>query len=68
MAITDFPDQFFGDSAPDLLKYTIVCIELIGYGRSRPPARPYGPEQLNKDVACCIMVMQVNVEVPNSYN
>lgn len=52
--------QLQGPNALNLKKYTIIAIELPGWGRSTPPSRPYGPDVYNNDVKCACYLMEVN--------
>jgi pimeloyl-ACP methyl ester carboxylesterase len=57
---SDFHYQLEGDNAFDFEKFTIVAVELPGWGRSRPPSRPYGTDVFNNDAECCVKLMQVS--------
>jgi len=57
--ITDFKYQLEGENALDLEKFTIVAVEAPGWGRSRPPLRPYGSDLYNNDAECFVKLMQV---------
>ncbi|CAG2111270.1 unnamed protein product [Medioppia subpectinata] len=54
---SDFSRQLEGEDAFDLKRYTFVAVELPGWGRSRPPARPYGLDVYHNDAECCFKVM-----------
>ena len=56
---TDFKEQLEGSNAFSLRRYTFVAIELPGWGRSRPPKRPYGIEVYHNDADCAIKLMDV---------
>ncbi len=56
---SDFGHQIQGQNALDLKKYTLICIEPLGWGRSRPPVRKYDAEIYNKDAYCCYELMEV---------
>jgi len=51
--------QLEGPNAFDLKKYTFIAVELAGWGRSRPPARRYGPDIFVRDADICIQLMDV---------
>ena len=46
----------------DFTKFTVVCVELPGWGLSTPPSRKYGPDVFQVDVKCCTSLMQVSIE------
>jgi len=56
---SDFKPQLEGPNAFDLKKYTFIAIELPGWGRSRPPARPYGMDVYQNDTECALKLMEV---------
>ncbi|CAG2172512.1 unnamed protein product, partial [Oppiella nova] len=43
---SDFQHQLEGDNALDFDMFTIIAVELPGWGRSRPPVRKYGTGEL----------------------
>ena len=45
----------------DFKRFTIVCVELPGWGRSSPPSRNYGPNVLLFDADCCNKLMEVSL-------
>lgn len=55
---SDFKPQIEGPHAFDPKKYTLIAIELPGFGRSRPPKRPYGIEVYNNDCECATKLME----------
>lgn len=57
-AYTDFSIQIEGEHAFNLSKYTFVVMTLPGWGKSRPPVRPYGMEVYENDVRCCAQLME----------
>jgi len=57
---SDFKPQLEGPNAFDQKKYTIITIELPGWGRSRPPVRPYGPDVYSHDADVALQLMDVN--------
>ncbi|XP_017461247.1 PREDICTED: valacyclovir hydrolase-like [Rhagoletis zephyria] len=57
-AVTDFRQQLEGADAFNLKRYTFVVIELAGWGRSRPPKRPYGLSVYDNDVTCAAKLME----------
>lgn len=59
-AVTDFRQQLEGADAFNLKRYTFVVIELAGWGRSRPPKRPYGLSVYDNDVTCAAKLMEVS--------
>ena len=56
---SDFYEQLEGEDAFDQEKFTIIAVEAPGWGRSKPPARPYGADVYNNDVDCFYKLMQV---------
>jgi valacyclovir hydrolase len=56
---SDFKPQLEGPNAFDLKKYTFIAIELPGWGRSRPPKRPYGINVYHNDADVAIKLMDV---------
>ncbi|CAG2108451.1 unnamed protein product [Medioppia subpectinata] len=54
---SDFLPQLEGDHAFDQEKYTLVCIELPGWGRSRPPERKYDKNVYNNDADVAFKLM-----------
>jgi hypothetical protein len=56
---SDFIQQIEGPNAFNLKKYTLIGIELAGWGRSRPPARRYGKDVFERDADICIKLMDV---------
>ena len=58
-AKSDFPQQLEGPDAFHLKRYTFVAVELPGWGRSRPPQRPYGLNVFKNDSDCCFQLMTV---------
>ncbi|XP_054157006.1 valacyclovir hydrolase-like [Oppia nitens] len=50
--LSDFYEQLDGDEALDLQKYTLIAVEAPGWGRSRPPVRPYGSNIYDNDAEC----------------
>ncbi len=56
---SDFSAQLEGKDALDLSKYTLIAVELPGWGRSRPPEREYGSDIYKNDVLCCYQIMEV---------
>ena len=56
---TDFYYQVCGEDAFDLDQFTIICVELPGWGRSRPPARVIDKDIFENDSECCVKMMQV---------
>ncbi|CAG2170335.1 unnamed protein product, partial [Oppiella nova] len=46
---TDFGPQIQGQNALNLKKYTLVAMEPLGWGRSRPPIRKYDNQIYNND-------------------
>lgn len=57
-SFTDFMKQIEGPDAFDLKRFTFIVIELPGWGRSRPPKRPYGINVYDNDVDCAIKLME----------
>ena len=62
----DFKSQLEGPNALDLSKYTLVGVDLPGWGQSRPPKRNYGPKVNEVDIDCCLQVMDVSLKNYNS--
>ena len=60
---TDFKAQIDGQHEFDKEKYTLVCIELPGWGRSRPPERKYNGSVYLNDAACALKLMEVRLSV-----
>ena len=58
---TDFRKQLSGDLAFDLTTYTFIGITLPGWGKSRPPKRPYSTNVYENDVTCCVKLMEVSI-------
>lgn len=58
---TDFAHQIAGPTAFDLKRYTLVCVSLPGWGKCRPPARPYGLDVYDNDTKCVAGVMEVGI-------
>lgn len=56
---TDFREQIDGPDALDLAKYTLVVVELPGWGRSRPPPRLNKANVYENDIECCYQLMKV---------
>lgn len=56
---TDFLPQLEGSNKLDMQKYTLVAVELPGWGRSRPPKRIYDKDVYNNDADCCNQLMKV---------
>ena len=57
---TDFLEQVEGEDAFDMEKFTIIAPESPGWGRSRPPLRPYGGQVYDNDVECFYQLMRVH--------
>ncbi|CAG2174205.1 unnamed protein product [Oppiella nova] len=57
---SDFMPQLEGDHAFDQDKYTLICIELPGWGRSRPPERRYDRNVYLNDADCALKLMDSN--------
>lgn len=55
---TDYYKQISGFNSLDLEKYTLIVIELAGWGRSRFKNRPYGPEIYDLDAECGAQLMK----------
>ncbi|CAG2104536.1 unnamed protein product [Medioppia subpectinata] len=55
---TDFDDQLFGEYALNMNEFTIVAIELPGWGRSRPPIRKLNNKIFENDSECCVKLME----------
>ncbi|KAG9509079.1 Valacyclovir hydrolase [Fragariocoptes setiger] len=53
--VSDFPDQLNGGL--DTNKFTIIAIDLPGYGKSRPPERMYSVESYPNDARKAGMLM-----------
>ncbi|XP_027205168.2 serine hydrolase BPHL-like [Dermatophagoides pteronyssinus] len=56
-AKSDFYKQLTGKTAFDFNRYTFIAVELPGWGKSRPPKRPYGIDVYDTDVKCCMQLM-----------
>ncbi|CAG2170093.1 unnamed protein product [Oppiella nova] len=55
---TDFQHQLEGDNALDFDMFTIIAVELPGWGRSRPPIRKYGTGVYENDAQCLYELMK----------
>ena len=56
---TDFVEQLEGDDQFDMEQFTIIATESPGWGRSRPPERPYGSNVYDNDADCFYQLMMV---------
>ncbi|XP_054156638.1 valacyclovir hydrolase-like [Oppia nitens] len=55
---TDFGPQIEGPNALNPMKYTLIALEPLGWGRSRPPVRKYSSNIYNNDVYCGYKIME----------
>ncbi|CAG2117617.1 unnamed protein product [Medioppia subpectinata] len=55
---SDFGPQIKGEFALNLKKYTLVTVEPLGWGRSRPPLRIYDSQTYNKDALSGKIIME----------
>ncbi|CAG2122173.1 unnamed protein product, partial [Medioppia subpectinata] len=55
---TDFKEQLEGEDELDYDKFTLIAVELPGWGRSRPPVRKYGTGVYDNDVHCLHILMK----------
>ncbi|CAG2122177.1 unnamed protein product, partial [Medioppia subpectinata] len=55
---TDFKEQLKGEDELDYDKFTLIAVELPGWGRSRPPVRKYGTGVYDNDVQCLHTLMK----------
>ena len=56
---TDYLPQLESEDALDKTQFTIIAIELQGWGRSIPPERRYGCRIYEFDAKCCYQLMKV---------
>ncbi len=59
--MTDFQAQLEGPNSFEQDKYTLICIELPGWGRSRPPERKYDKNVYLNDAFCALKLMDVMI-------
>ena len=61
--MTDFYEQLEGDDKFDMDTWTIIATESPGWGRSKPPQRPYGTNVYDNDVECFYQLMKVKIQL-----
>ena len=44
----------------DMNRFTFICVELPGWGRSTPPGRVFSADTYRYDAMCCVMLMEVS--------
>ncbi|CAG2109251.1 unnamed protein product [Medioppia subpectinata] len=55
---TDFLEVLEGEDELNYDKFTLIAVELPGWGRSRPPVRKYGTGVYDNDAECLHQLMQ----------
>ncbi|CAG2118604.1 unnamed protein product, partial [Medioppia subpectinata] len=55
---SDYEEQLEGADELDYDKFTLIAVELPGWGRSRPPVRKYGTGVYDNDAECLHKLMQ----------
>ncbi|XP_054157231.1 valacyclovir hydrolase-like [Oppia nitens] len=55
---TDYSELLIGSNALDHDQFTLVAIELPGWGRSRPPHRQHSSNVFTNDADCCVQLMR----------